>query len=131
MTLRELTGYSPQEIVGERVENILRGPETESYSIYRIHRAIERGGGLKGVPITHYHKEGHPLSMNLTLEQVPLAGGEFQLPNQYIIRETLIEENSWFDSAVLRKLKRAVSGESGSMDYVDPTETQFLLSKEE
>lgn len=128
-TFRETTGYAPEEVVGARIENILRGPDTESYSIYRLHRAIQRGESIQGLVITYYRKDGCPVGVKLDLAPAPGRAPDTDvLPDQYVVVETPLEEPSWFDSTILRKLKRAVSGEgeSGQMDYTDPTETQLL-----
>jgi len=124
-TFRETTGYAAEEVVGARIENILRGPETESYSIHRLHRAIQRGESIQNLSITYYRKDGTPVVVNMDLAPAPGCDPD-ALPEQYVIRETPAEEPSWFDSTILRKLRRAVSGDSSQMDYTDPTETQLL-----
>jgi PAS domain S-box-containing protein len=62
-----LTGYSPEEVVNKKLDQILQGPETDLYLIDRIRQRLRRGESVSE-EILSYGKQGRKfwLRMNIT-----------------------------------------------------------------
>jgi chemotaxis family two-component system response regulator Rcp1 len=66
-----MCGYNVQELLGRKVEDLLRGPRTDQTAQARMRMAVA-GGRNCTEEIVNYHKDGHPYWVRLMLN--PLSG---------------------------------------------------------
>jgi PAS domain S-box-containing protein len=121
----EMTGYKPGEVVGRRIENILRGPDTESYGIYKIHQAIRRGKGVSHLELTYYRNNRSRYRIKLTV--MPVLSVNHQEVVQYVIYQRPIHVSGWQKWVWLRKITWCFRHPAiTQIPNLEPVETQPL-----
>jgi PAS domain S-box-containing protein len=84
-TLRDLTGYSLDELRGEN-PRLLQGPDTDPDALERLHEAIDIWSEVT-VELRNYRRDGTPFRNRLTV--VPLSGTSGTIDNWIGIQEAI------------------------------------------
>jgi PAS domain S-box-containing protein len=84
-TLRDLTGYSLDELRGEN-PRLLQGPDTDPDALERLHEAIDIWSEAT-VELRNYRRDGTPFRNRLTV--VPLSGASGTIDNWIGIQEAI------------------------------------------
>ncbi len=129
-SFRLLSGYSGSEVIGDQIQNILRGPETKSYSICKINHGIMRGAGVSKLPMTYYHKQRHPYEVLVTV--IPVLNSTTKEVDQFIVYQRETRIHGWKRIPLFRKcaawLRRAHAAPAPDWE---PMETQKLAVDDE
>lgn len=93
-----ITGYSPEEAIGQKPSWLLQGPETDSYTIQQIRMALQKYEPLD-CEIYNYRKDGEGVWLSLSITPVHDESGQVQ---GFIGLETNITERKQAEEELAR-----------------------------
>ncbi|WP_158010988.1 PAS domain S-box protein [Hymenobacter lapidarius] len=134
-SVREVLGYEPEDVLGQRVVDYYVDPETTS----KVRAEVERGSGLRNFETQMWHKDGHPVSVlvNARVVSGDESGGfategiardvtEIQqmqddLRQAKDAAETALEAKTQFLANMSHELRTPMNGIIGMIDLLDQT----------
>ena len=109
-----MTGYSLEEVQGEKPGRLLQGPETDPETALKISRAVKRRERVE-VEILNYHKSGKPYWLHLEITPITNDQGEVV---EYIALERDITEKRQAAQELIKAKRVAEEANIAKSDFL-------------